>query len=90
MGGVGVNAMGQPQLISRLMAVKDEGARMRGFTIAIVWAVAVFTGMTILGLAGRAIVGGGQPMARLSSTHWQTSSCRRSWPGWSSRPSCRR
>lgn len=56
--GVGVNAMGQPQLISRLMAVKDERARMRGFTIAIVWAIAVFTGMTILGLAGRAIVGG--------------------------------
>ena len=56
--GVGVNAMGQPQLTARLMAVKDEGARMRGFTIAIVWAVMVFTGMTVLALAGRALVGG--------------------------------
>lgn len=56
--GVGVNAMGQPQLISRLMAVKDEAARLRGFGIAIVWAVAVFTGMTVLALAGRALVGG--------------------------------
>ncbi len=55
--GVGVNAMGQPQLLSRLMAVKDEAARMRGFTIAIIWAVVVFTGMTILALAGRALVG---------------------------------
>jgi sodium/proline symporter len=57
--GVGVGAMGQPQLISRLMAVRDEAARMRGFTIAIIWAVAVFTGMTVLALAGRALVGGG-------------------------------
>ena len=56
--GVGVNAMGQPQLISRLMAVKDEGARLRGFAIAMVWALAVFTGMTVLALAGRALVGG--------------------------------
>ena len=56
--GVGVNAMGQPQLTARLMAVKDEAARMRGFTIAMAWAVLVFTGMTVLALAGRALVGG--------------------------------
>ncbi|WP_291844129.1 sodium/proline symporter [Maricaulis sp.] len=57
--GVGLGALGQPQLIARLMAVKDEAARRRGFQIAIVWAVLVFVGMTVLGLAGRALVGAG-------------------------------
>lgn len=56
--GVGLGALGQPQLMSRLMAVKDERARYRGFAIAIVWAVIMFTGMTVLGLAGRALLGG--------------------------------
>ena len=32
---------------------------MRGFAIAITWGVVVFTGMTVLALAGRALVGGG-------------------------------
>jgi sodium/proline symporter len=58
-GGVGLGAMGQPHLLARLMAVKDEGARKRGFLIAISWAVIVFVGMTILALSGRALVGGG-------------------------------
>lgn len=57
--GVGIGAMGQPHLLARLMAVKDDAARRRGFAIAIIWAVLVFTGMTILALAGRALVGGG-------------------------------
>lgn len=57
--GVGLGALGQPQLITRLMAVKDEAARLRGFQIAIVWAVLVFAGMTMLGLSGRALVGAG-------------------------------
>lgn len=58
--GVGIGALGQPQLMSRLMAVKDEAARYRGFAIAIVWAVIMFTGMTVLALAGRALVGGAE------------------------------
>ncbi|RKR02700.1 sodium/proline symporter [Maricaulis maris] len=57
--GVGLGALGQPQLITRLMAVKDESARRHGFQIAIVWAVLVFIGMTVLGLSGRALVGAG-------------------------------
>ncbi|WP_304069928.1 sodium/proline symporter [Maricaulis maris] len=57
--GVGLGALGQPQLITRLMAVKDEAARKRGFQIAIIWAIAVFAGMTVLGLSGRALVGAG-------------------------------
>ena len=57
--GVGLGALGQPQLITRLMAVKDEAARKRGFQIAIIWAILVFTGMTVLALSGRALVGAG-------------------------------
>tara|TARA_R110000868_G_scaffold35549_5_gene127453 strand:+ start:1075 stop:2538 length:1464 start_codon:yes stop_codon:yes gene_type:complete len=58
--GVGIGALGQPQLMSRLMAIKDEQARYRGFAIAMVWAVIMFTGMTTLALAGRALVGGAE------------------------------
>jgi sodium/proline symporter len=57
--GVGLGALGQPHLLARLMAVKDEGARIRGFAIAMSWAVIVFCGMTVLALSGRAIIGGG-------------------------------
>jgi sodium/proline symporter len=57
--GVGMGALGQPHLLARLMAVKDEAARLRGFFIAMSWAVVVFVGMTILALSGRALIGGG-------------------------------
>ena len=57
--GVGVGAMGQPHLLARLMAVKDEPARKRGFQIAMAWAVLVYVGMSVLALAGRALMGGG-------------------------------
>lgn len=57
--GVGIGAMGQPHLLARLMAVKDETARRRGFLIAMGWAVLVYTGMTTLALSGRALLGGG-------------------------------
>ncbi|QDU80139.1 Sodium/proline symporter [Polystyrenella longa] len=56
--GVGIGAMGQPHLLARLMAVKDEAARMRGFAIALSWGVVVFIGMATLALSGRALVGG--------------------------------
>src|SRR5690606_1859400 len=36
LAGIGLGALGQPQLFSRLMAVKDEAARKRGFLVAIV------------------------------------------------------
>jgi len=57
--GVGLAALGQPHLLARLMAVKDEPARKRGFAIAMVWAVLVYLGMIALALSGRAILGGG-------------------------------
>jgi sodium/proline symporter len=57
--GVGAGALGQPHLLARLMAVKDEAARRRGFLIAMSWAVIVFVGMSVLALSGRALIGGG-------------------------------
>ncbi|MCG8442129.1 MAG: hypothetical protein MI723_10005, partial [Caulobacterales bacterium] len=52
---VGLGTFGQPHLLNRLMAVRDEGARRTGFAVAIGWAIAVYTGMVTLGLAGRAL-----------------------------------
>lgn len=54
--GMSLGALGQPQLINRLMAVKGERERRQGFAIAITWGVLVFVGMICLGLAGRALL----------------------------------
>ncbi len=56
---IGLGTLGQPHLMARLMAVKDDASRRRGFVIAMSWAVIVFTGMAILALSGRALVGAG-------------------------------
>jgi len=55
---IGLGPFGQPHLISRLMAVKDEKSRKQGFQIAMGWAVIVYTGMITLALSGRALTGG--------------------------------
>lgn len=52
---VGIGAAGQPQLLVRVMAVKDESARRRAFLISLFWAVVVYCGMAVLGLAGRSL-----------------------------------
>ena len=57
--GIGASALGQPHLISRLMAIRDDKARQQGYAIAMVWAVLVYVGMAALALAGRALVSGG-------------------------------
>ena len=54
--GMSLGALGQPQLLSRLMAVRGEAERRRGFAIAFVWGIVVFAGMVTLGLAGRALI----------------------------------
>jgi sodium/proline symporter len=53
--GVGLGALGQPQLLARLMAVRGERERRLGFAIAMTWAVLVFLGMAALALAGRSL-----------------------------------
>lgn len=58
---IGLGPFGQPHLIARLMAVKDEAARRQGFRIAMGWAVIVYIGMVTLALSGRALTGGEAP-----------------------------
>jgi sodium/proline symporter len=53
--GIGLGALGQPQLIARLMAVRGERERRQGFLISIVWAIIVFSGMAALALAARSL-----------------------------------
>lgn len=52
---VGLGTAGQPQLLVRVMAVRDAVSRRRAFAIALAWAVVVFVSMSVLGLAGRAL-----------------------------------
>lgn len=52
---IGLGTMGQPHLLARLMAVRDERARKQGFAIAMTWAVVVFVGMATLALAARSM-----------------------------------
>jgi sodium/proline symporter len=54
---IGLGPFGQPHLISRLMALKDDKSRHQGFAIAMGWAVIVYVGMTILALSARALFG---------------------------------
>lgn len=52
---IGLGTLGQPHLLNRLMAVRDERARRQGFAVAMSWGVLVYLGMALLALAGRAL-----------------------------------
>ncbi len=52
--GTGLGALGQPQLLNRIMAVKSESERRKAAAITIGWGVVVFTGLVLLAFAGRA------------------------------------
>lgn len=54
--GVGLGALGQPQLIARLMAVRGERERRQGFAIAMTWAVLIYLGMAVLVLAAHSLM----------------------------------
>ena len=54
--GMSLGALGQPHLLARLMAVKGETERRRGYLITTGWGVVVFAGMVTLGLSGRALM----------------------------------
>jgi len=56
LSAIGLGALGQPHLLSRLMAVKDETARRQGFVVAFTWGVLVHVGMAVLALSGRALI----------------------------------
>ena len=55
--GIGLGYPGQPHVVNRFMAVRDERALARARVIAIGWAVVIYAGMLLLGLCGRVLFG---------------------------------
>lgn len=53
--GTGFGAMGQPQLLNRIMAVKSASERRKGALITIGWGVVIYTGLVCLALSARAL-----------------------------------
>ncbi len=56
--GIGLGYPGQPHVVNRFMALKDEKSMARGRQIAIGWAVIVYSGMLIVGWCGRILFPG--------------------------------
>ena len=56
--GIGIGYPGQPHVVNRFMALKDEASVGSGRMIAIAWALIVYTGMLLLGLCGRVLYPG--------------------------------
>lgn len=52
--GTGLGALGQPQLLNRIMAVKSPSERRKGAAITIGWGIVIYSGLVCLALAGRA------------------------------------
>ena len=55
---VGLAQPGQPHVVNRFMAARDDRAIRQGRIIAMVWIVLVLSGMTALGIAGRVLFTG--------------------------------
>ena len=52
--GTGLGALGQPQLLNRIMAVKSGAERRKAAAITIGWGIIIYSGLVCLALAGRA------------------------------------
>jgi sodium/proline symporter len=53
--GIGLGYPGQPHVVNRFMALRDQAAVVRGRRIALVWAVVVYAGMLMLGLCTKVL-----------------------------------
>ena len=62
LAALGLGCMGQPHLLTWVMAVRDKKARLQGGFVAIGWAALVFSSMSVIGLVARAAA---QPGAAL-------------------------
>ena len=56
MSATGFGALGQPHLITWIMATRDTRSRIVGAGVAISWAAIVYGGMAVLGLCARALL----------------------------------
>ncbi len=54
--GLAIGAIGQPQLLVRFMALRDEQAYRRGRAIALTWFTIIFVSMYIVGLCGHVLL----------------------------------
>jgi len=54
--GIGLGYPGQPHVVNRFMAIKNQRAIVQGRRIAIGWAVIIYSGMVVLGWSGRVLV----------------------------------
>lgn len=59
--GIGLGYPGQPHVVNRFMALRDERALRDGRIIALGWAVIIYAGMITLGFAARALYGPALP-----------------------------
>lgn len=53
--GTGLGALGQPQLLNRIMAVRSQSERRRGAAITVGWGILIYSGLALLALSGRAM-----------------------------------
>jgi sodium/proline symporter len=53
MFGITIGYPGQPHVVNRFMALRDDASLRQGRIIAIAWAVIVYAGMLLLGLSAR-------------------------------------
>ena len=53
--GTGFGAMGQPQLLNRIMAVRSQSERKKAAAITIGWGLIIYSGLICLAFAGRAL-----------------------------------
>src|SRR6056297_2312006 len=53
--GIGLGYPGQPHVVNRFMALRDDRSLRRARVIAISWAVLVYAGMLLLGLCARVL-----------------------------------
>ena len=56
--GIGLGYPGQPHVVNRFMALRDDRSVSRGRTIAIAWAVVLYAGMLVLGWSARVLYPG--------------------------------
>ncbi len=54
--GIGLGYPGQPHVVNRFMAVRDEQALRQARVIAMAWAAVLYSGMIVLGLCARALL----------------------------------
>lgn len=54
--GVGLATLGQPHILTRYMAIKNETSMKQAQIIAIGWQTVVFSGMLLLGFCGRSLL----------------------------------